>query len=75
MAAKAVNGSKHVDRNDRFRGRGPLLQVTPVPDRDRSGGVVRAAHGRESGVCKEVRRPERSLSRSWPLRKVTTRCT
>jgi hypothetical protein len=31
MAATATHARTRLDRNDRFRGHGPLLQVTPSP--------------------------------------------
>ena len=54
MAAKAVDASKCVDRNRRFRGHGPLLRKAwTIPSEDgTSTAPVGAAHGRESGERK-----------------------
>ncbi len=51
MAAKAVDARKRINRNDRFRGHGPLLQKAwRVPSADGASTTpVGAAHGRESG--------------------------
>ncbi len=68
MAPKAVDARKRINRNDRFRGHGPLLQkARPVPMTDGGSTTpVGGAHGPESGGCKEAYQPERSLSRAWP---------
>jgi hypothetical protein len=53
MAPKAVDASRRFDRNRRFRGHGPLLQVAhprAVPWR----AFVGAGHARESGGCTDT---------------------
>ena len=66
MAPKAVKARKRFDRNQRFRGHGPLLQfAVDQPPVIGATVSVGGAHGPESGECKEALRPEPSLSRPW----------
>ncbi len=59
MAPKAVDARKRLDRNDRFRGHGPLLrQIARFRDLWRIQRPVGGAHGPESGGCTEAPRPE-----------------
>jgi len=50
MAPKAVDPRKRFNRNDRFRGHGPLLQVVAhLPYVIEATASVGGAHGAESG--------------------------